>query len=51
MLDASSFAVNLSLYPKLPYNTDKAFHTVVVIALFPNLVLVNAQFPVKNVGS
>lgn len=50
MLDASSFAVNPSLYPKLPYDTDKAFRTVGVIALFPNVVLVNAQFPAKNVG-
>ena len=50
MLDASSFAVNPSLYPKLPYDSDKAFRTLGVIALFPNVVLVNAQFPAKNVG-
>ena len=50
MLDASSFAVNPSLYPKLPYDSDKAFRTIGVIALFPNVVLVNAQFPAKNVG-
>ena len=50
MLDASSFAVNPSLYPKLPYDADKAFRTVGVIALFPNVVLVNAQFSAKNVG-
>lgn len=50
MLDASSFAVNPSLYPKLPYDTDKAFRAVGVIALFPNVVLVNAQFPAKNVN-
>ena len=50
MLDASSFAVNPSLYPKLPYDPDKAFRTIGVIALFPNVVLVNAQFPAKNVS-
>ncbi|CAM3374476.1 tripartite tricarboxylate transporter substrate binding protein [Polaromonas hydrogenivorans] len=50
MLDASSFAVNPSLYRKLPYDADKAFRTIGVIALFPNVVLVNAQFPAKNVG-
>ena len=50
MLDASSFAVNPSLYPKMPYDTDKAFRAIGVIALFPNVVLVNAQFPAKNVG-
>ena len=49
MLDASSFAVNPSLYPKLPYDTEKAFRAIGVIALFPNVVLVNAQFPAKNV--
>ncbi|ABM39372.1 tripartite tricarboxylate transporter substrate binding protein [Polaromonas naphthalenivorans] len=50
MLDASSFAVNPSLYRKLPYDADKAFRAIGVIALFPNVVLVNAQFPAKNVG-
>ncbi|MDB5932149.1 MAG: hypothetical protein JWR60_3856 [Polaromonas sp.] len=50
MLDASSFAVNPALYPKLPYDSDKAFRTIGVIALFPNVVLVNAQFSAKNVG-
>lgn len=48
MLDASSFAVNPALYPKLPYDTDKAFRPVGIIALFPNVVLVNAQFPAKS---
>ncbi len=50
MLDASSFAVNPALYPKLPYDTEKAFRPIGVIALFPNVVLVNAQFPAKNVA-
>lgn len=50
MLDASSFAVNPSLYAKLPYDTLKAFVPIGVIALFPNVVLVNAAFPVKNIA-
>jgi tripartite-type tricarboxylate transporter receptor subunit TctC len=50
MLDASSFAVNPALYPKLPYDTDKAFRPIGVIALFPNVVLVNAQFPARSVA-
>jgi tripartite-type tricarboxylate transporter receptor subunit TctC len=49
MLDASSFAVNPSLYSKLPYDTEKAFKPVSVIALFPNVVLVNAQFAPKSI--
>jgi tripartite-type tricarboxylate transporter receptor subunit TctC len=50
MLDASSFAVNPSLYPKLPYDSLKAFQPIGVVALFPNVVLVNANFPAKNVA-
>lgn len=50
MFDASSFAVNPALYPKLPYDSSKAFRPVGVIALFPNVVLVHPQFPAKNIG-
>lgn len=50
MLDASSFSVNPSLYPKLPYDSSKAFLPVGVVALFPNVVLVNANFPAKNIA-
>lgn len=50
MLDASSFAVNPALYPKLPYDSARAFRPIGVIAQFPNVVLVNAQFPAKSVA-
>jgi tripartite-type tricarboxylate transporter receptor subunit TctC len=50
MLDASSLSVNPSLYPKLPYDSLKAFQPVGVVALFPNVVLVNANFPAKNIA-
>jgi len=50
MLDASSFAVNPALYPKLPYDSVKAFRPIGVIAQFPNVVLVNAQFPARSVA-
>lgn len=49
MLDASSFSVNPALYPKLPYDSLKAFKPIGVVALFPNVVLVNANFPAKNI--
>jgi len=49
MLDASSFAVNPSLYPKLPYDPMKAFKPIGVVALFPNVVLVNANFSAQSV--
>lgn len=50
MLDASSFAANPALYPKLPYDSLKAFKPIGVVALFPNVVLVNPNFPVKNIN-
>jgi tripartite-type tricarboxylate transporter receptor subunit TctC len=50
MLDASSFAVNPALYPKIPYDSERAFRPIGVIALFPNVLLVNAQFAAKNVA-
>jgi tripartite-type tricarboxylate transporter receptor subunit TctC len=50
MLDASSFSVNPSLYPKLPYDSLKAFQPIGVVALFPNVVLVNANFQAKNMA-
>ncbi|RZI61926.1 MAG: tripartite tricarboxylate transporter substrate binding protein [Rubrivivax sp.] len=48
LFDASSYAVTPTLFPNSPYKHGKAFNTVAVTALFPNVVLVNAQFPAKN---
>jgi tripartite-type tricarboxylate transporter receptor subunit TctC len=50
MLDASSFAVNPSLYPRLPYDSLKAFKPVGVVALFPNVVLVHPAFAAQNIA-
>jgi tripartite-type tricarboxylate transporter receptor subunit TctC len=50
MLDASSFAVNPALYPRLPYDSLKAFKPIGVVALFPNVVLVNAAFAPQNIA-
>ena len=49
MLDASSYSVNPSLYPKLPYDPNKEFKTLAVLALYPNVLLVNPAFPAKSV--
>lgn len=49
MLDASSFAANPALYAKITYDSNKAFRPIGVIALFPNVVLVNAAYPAKSV--
>jgi tripartite-type tricarboxylate transporter receptor subunit TctC len=50
MLDASSFAVNPSLYAKQPYDGINAFTPIGVVALFPNVLVVTPSFPAKSVA-
>jgi len=42
-------AVNPSLQPKLPYETDKAFAPVVLVGRSPNVLVVRADSPYKSV--
>lgn len=49
MLDASSFSVNPSLFPKLPYDPNKDFKTLGILAQYPNVLLVHPSFPAKSV--
>ncbi|WP_354677996.1 tripartite tricarboxylate transporter substrate binding protein [Cupriavidus plantarum] len=42
-------AVNPSLQPKLPYDTDKAFAPVVMLGRSPNVLVVRAESPYKTV--
>jgi tripartite-type tricarboxylate transporter receptor subunit TctC len=49
LLDASSFAVNPTLFPKLPYDSDTAFTPLAVLALFPNVLVCTPGFEAKNV--
>ncbi|PWK35032.1 tripartite tricarboxylate transporter substrate binding protein [Cupriavidus plantarum] len=49
MVDASSYAVNPSLYPKLPYDPAKAFRAVGVLARYPNVLVANPAFPAASV--
>ena len=49
MLDASSYSVNPSLFPKLPYDPNRDFKTLAVLAQYPNVLLVNPNFPAKSV--
>jgi tripartite-type tricarboxylate transporter receptor subunit TctC len=49
MLDASSYAVNPSLYAKLAYDPTKAFTPVTLIAVFPNMLVVHPAFGVASV--
>ncbi|MBB1635358.1 tripartite tricarboxylate transporter substrate binding protein [Cupriavidus sp. UME77] len=48
LLDAASFAANPSLYKRLPYDPVKSFIPVSVLALYPNMLVVNPQFPAKT---
>jgi tripartite-type tricarboxylate transporter receptor subunit TctC len=48
LLDASSFAVNPSLYRKLPYDSAKAFTPLAVLALYPNVLVVTPSFAAKT---
>jgi tripartite-type tricarboxylate transporter receptor subunit TctC len=50
MLDATNYAVNPSLYAKLPYDPEKAFAPVTLLALFPNVVVVHPSFPVNSIA-
>jgi tripartite-type tricarboxylate transporter receptor subunit TctC len=49
LLDASSFAVNPSLFPKLPYDSDKDFTPLGVLALYPNVLVCHPGFEAKSV--
>ena len=50
LFDASSFAVNPSLYSSLPYDAEKAFTPIAVLALFPNVLVVTPSFEAKSVA-
>jgi tripartite-type tricarboxylate transporter receptor subunit TctC len=49
LLDASSFAVNPSLFAKLPYDTATAFAPLAVLALFPNVLVCTPSYEAKTV--
>lgn len=49
LLDASSFAVNPALFSKLPYDSDKAFTPLAVLALYPNVLVCTPGFEAKTV--
>ena len=49
LLDASSFAVAPSLYPKMGYDPAKAFTPIAVLALFPNVLVAYPPFSAANV--
>jgi tripartite-type tricarboxylate transporter receptor subunit TctC len=46
---SSSFLVNPSLYPKIPYDPYKDFAPVTVVGDAPNILLINPSVPAKTV--
>ncbi|MGO4764957.1 Bug family tripartite tricarboxylate transporter substrate binding protein [Cupriavidus sp. 2KB_3] len=45
----SSHAINVSLYPKMPYDPIKNFQPVALIGTLPNVLVVNVNSPYKSV--
>lgn len=50
LLDASSFAVNPALFDKLPYDNEKSFIPIAVLAQFPNVLVCTPGFEAKTVA-
>src|SRR6185295_906899 len=46
---SSSFVVNPSLYPKIPYDPHKDFAPVTLAAVSPNILVVHPSLPVTSV--
>jgi tripartite-type tricarboxylate transporter receptor subunit TctC len=46
---SGTFAVNPSLYARLPFNPTKDFAPVTLVAMVPNLLVVHPSLPVKSV--
>lgn len=50
LLTATHHVINPSLYTKLPYDTQKDFSPIAVVASAPNALVVNKDFPAKTVA-
>lgn len=50
IIPITSFPVNPSLYSKLPFNTEKDFAPIVLVASAPLLLVVNPAVPAKSVA-
>jgi tripartite-type tricarboxylate transporter receptor subunit TctC len=45
----ATHAINPNLYPNMPYDANKDFAPIILVATLPNLLVVNPSIPVKNV--
>jgi tripartite-type tricarboxylate transporter receptor subunit TctC len=50
LFDASAHASNPTLFPRLPYDTVKAFRPVFLAAVVPNVLVVHPSVPEKTVA-
>lgn len=50
LVTATHHVINLSLYKKLPYDTQKDFAPVALVASAPNALVVHPSVPAKTVG-
>jgi tripartite-type tricarboxylate transporter receptor subunit TctC len=50
VMSTFAHAVNPSLQPKLPYDTDRAFAPVALIGVSPNVLVVRTETPYKTVA-
>jgi tripartite-type tricarboxylate transporter receptor subunit TctC len=50
LLDASSFAVNPALFPKLPYDNEKSFVPIAILAQFPNVLVCTPGFEARTLA-
>lgn len=49
LMDASSFAVNPALFPRLPYDSRKDFAPLGIVAQFPNVLVCTQGFEARTV--
>lgn len=47
---STPFSINPSVYTRLPYDTRKDFAPITLIAMYPNLLVVNPKIPAKTVS-
>lgn len=48
LMGVSTLTINASLYPKLPFDTARAFQAITVLAGAPYLLVVNPSLPVRS---
>ena len=49
MVDGGGYAINPTLFPKLPYDTAKAFTPLGILGLFPLVLVVTPEYGAKSV--